>query len=42
MSDTENFEIPVDDIEKLREELITLSEQGEISHTKTFLNKKMY
>ena len=37
---TENFDIPVDDIEKLRDELIALSEQGEINFTKTFLNNR--
>ena len=31
---SENFDIPVDDIEKLRDELIKLSEKSEINYTK--------
>ena len=38
---TEDFEFPNDiDLEKLRAELIELSEKGEIKHTKVFLNNK--
>ena len=38
---TEDFEFPGDiDLEKLRSELIELSEKGEIKHTKVFLNNK--
>ena len=41
MTDTEDFEFPGDiDLEKLRHELIELSEKGEIKHTKVFLNNK--
>ena len=41
MTDTEDFEFPGDiDLEKLRSELIELSEKGEIKHTKVFLNNK--
>ena len=37
---TEDFEFPGDiDLEKLRAELIELSEKGEIKHTKSFLKK---
>ena len=38
---TEDFEFPGDiDLEKLRSELIELSERGEIKHTKVFLSNK--
>ena len=35
-----HFDIPVDDVEKLRSELIDLSENGEISNTKAFLSNR--
>ena len=34
--DETHFEIPVDDVEKLRDELIDLAEKGEISQTKVY------
>ena len=40
MSETHFDEIPVDDVEKLRSELMDLAEKGEISQTKIFLSNK--
>ena len=40
-TDAHDFEFPGDiDLEKLRSELIELSERGEIKHTKVYLNNK--
>ena len=38
--DKTHFDIPVDDVEKLRSELIDLAERGEINHTKVFLSNR--